>query len=312
MKKFLFGFGLLVNSVSFAALPSEKAQGVLEYKVTEATYSSVHVQNATRAQLTLNYDKSEVSLNIDVAFHCPDGRICAQVMPVPVQIELPIVSVKTDGCGVRTVTAQLDQRPADGTLQQIKISDPSEMTCRIAGVVPKATYTTSFVDRRDGKTVVNQSKMLLALKTLPGGSNELDVLETSLAPAIVIEYVAGSGFSPNPTLQTLYVDKIGRVINSVKVLRSGRVTTTLLAQLSPEALKNLLGQIATVPADAKLVDENENEPRCMDAPGSSIIVKVQNRDVTVYQRSGCHTLSIQEGNAYQLRDIMMGFASLTY
>lgn len=173
MKKFLFGFGLLVNAVSFAALPSEKAQGVLEYKVTEATYSSGHVQNATRAQLILNYDKAEVSLNIDVAFHCPDGRICAQIMPVSMRIELPVISVITDGCGVRTVTAQLDQRPTDGTLQQIKISDPSEMNCKIGGVVPKATYTTFYVELHNGKTVVNQSKMLLALKTVRGGSNEM-------------------------------------------------------------------------------------------------------------------------------------------
>lgn len=168
MKNLFLAVTFLIGAVSTASESVKRPQGVLQYKITEAKYASVHVQNATRAQLVLNYDLSEVSLNIKVAFHCPDGRICAQVMPVPVQVHLPIVSVHTDLCGIRTVTAMLDDRLVDGMLQQIRITDPSKMTCRtFIAVHPKATYVTSFYDRNDGKTVTNQSTMILALQAVP-------------------------------------------------------------------------------------------------------------------------------------------------
>lgn len=187
MKNLFLTITFLIGAISTAAESAKKAQGVLQYKVTEAKYAFVHVQNATRAQLILNYDNLEVSLNIKVAFHCPDGRICAQVMPVPIQVELPIIDIETDMCGIRTVTAMLDGRPADGELQQIKIIDPSKMTCRtFVAVQPKATYVTSFYDRLDGKTVTNKSTMLLALQAVNGDHLELDgPLETSLAPAVL-------------------------------------------------------------------------------------------------------------------------------
>ena len=316
MKNLFLAITLLIGAFSIAAEPASapKAQGVLQYKVTEAKYASVHVQNATRAELVLNYDKLEVSLNIKVAFHCPDGRICAQVMPVPVQIELPIVGIETDMCGIRTVTAMLDDRPADGELQQIKIIDPSKMTCRtFVAVQPKATYVTSFYDRLDGKTVTNKSTMLLSLQAVKGENLEsVSMLESSLAPAILVKYVIGSGFSPNPTLQTLYVDQIGRVVNTVKVLRTGQVKTTVLAELTADGLKNLNEKINDIPADAKMVDANEGEPSCMDAPTSTISVRVQNRDVAVFQRTGCHNLINETSSAYELRDMMFGFISLSY
>ena len=312
MKNIFLAITFLIGAVSIAAESAKKAQGVLQYKVTEAKYANVHVQNATRAQLILNYDKLEVSLNIKVAFNCPDGRICAQVMPVPVQIDLPIVAVQTDMCGIRTVTALLDGRPADGMLQQIKIIDPSRMTCRtFVAVQPKATYVTSYYDRLDGKTVTNQSTMLLALQVIKGGSLESDViLETSMAPAILVKYVLNSGFSPNPTIQTLYVDQIGRVVNSVKVVRTGEVKTTVLAELTAEGLNNLLEKINSIEADAKMVDANKGEPRCTDAPSSTISVRVENRDVAIFQRAGCHNLINETSSAYELRDMMFGFISL--
>lgn len=310
MKNIIFAATMLITAVSFAK--TVKPSGIVEYKVKEATYSSEHVQNATRAKLVLNYDKSTLALSIQVAFHCPEGRICAQVMPVPVQIELPIVAVTNDGCGIRSVTAKLDKRPADGSLQLIRVTDTSNMLCKIL-VEPTATYITSYYDRANGKIVTDESKMLLALIVKAAGiAAATDVLEMSLAPAILIKYVIGSGFSPNPTLKTLYVDRVGRVIDSVKILHTGKVKLTQVAQLSADALQNLNDKIATIPADAKLIDADEGEPRCTDAPTSTIAVVVQGKDVPVFERSGCHNLAVEEGDAHRLTDIMKGFLNLTY
>lgn len=310
MKNIIFAATMLITAIGLAK--TVKPSGVVEYKVKEATYSSEHVQNATRAKLVLNYDKSTLALSIQVAFHCPEGRICAQVMPMPVQVELPIVSVTNDGCGIRSVTAKLDKRPADGSLQLIRVTDTSNMICKMF-VEPTATYLTSYYDRLNGKIVTDESKMVLALEVKAAGIDAAtDVLEMSLAPVILIKYVIGSGFSPNPTLKTLYVDSVGRVIDSVKIIRTGKANVTQVAQLSPEALQSLNDKIATIPADAKLIDADEGEPHCSDAPTSIISVVVQGKNVPVFERSGCHNLAVEEVDARRLTDIMQGFLNLTY
>ena len=171
MKKLFFLVTFFLSTFSFASSRLSAAQGIVEYKVTKATYSSVHVKNASRAQLILNFDKSVVEFNIQIAFRCPDDRICAQIMPLPVQIELPIISVKTDRCGVRIVEAQLDNQDADGELQKIEIVDPSQSSCESLLIVkPKATYTTKYIDHQNGKSIINQSKMLLKLQFVHGVS----------------------------------------------------------------------------------------------------------------------------------------------
>ncbi len=177
-------------------------------------------------------------------------------------------------------------------------------------VSPEATYTTSYFDRRNGQEVTNESRMVLAQVFKKSNAVEGDMLETSLAPAILVKYVVGSGFTPNPTLQTLYVDVTGRVLNNVKSYRTNKSTTTEVAVLSAEALKSLKAKVAAVPADAKLIDLQDGQPMCTDAPSASVIASVKNQDVTVYQRSGCHDFAVESSVATELKEIMLGLANL--
>ena len=312
MKKLLLSVVMFASAVSLANIEKLSAQGLLEYKVVQATFAPEHVNNAGPAYLSLNYNKSQITLNIQELHQCPAGRMCAMVLRAPVRVELPIVSVKTDSCGIRHVTAKLDQRPVDGGLKQITLIDPSQMTCKtFMAVAIEATYQTEYLDRMTAKSIVHVSRMVLSLISNVATINSDDsVLEMSLAPAILIKFVQSTGFSPEPSVKTLYVDVTGRVINSNKQIKTGKVVNTAIAQLSPEALKSLVSKVATIPADAKLIDQNEGEPRCMDAPTSSITVTTKGQEVVVYQFIGCHTLSVQSGYSSQLYEVMMGFLSL--
>ena len=127
MKSLLFIVLSLTSTLGFA---KADLAGVLEFKIAQAQYSSEHVQNAGEATLKLDYNQKQVSLKIERRFFCPEGRACAMVMPVPLIVELPIVSVKADNCGILTVVAKKDSRPADGSLEVITVTDPSRMTCK--------------------------------------------------------------------------------------------------------------------------------------------------------------------------------------
>ena len=310
MKTLLLIASLLVGAVSSAQVTLvNPTKGVLNFKVVNATYSKAHVFNAGEGSVTVDFDKSLVTLNV-VEIHqpCPKGMMCTMDIRAPLHVELPVVSVKADSCGVKTIVARQDMRPVDGALEQITVTDPSHMTCQtLVAVVPQATYTTQYFDRRNGKNVTDESDMNLDY-VMHLDSNQ--VLETSLAPSILIKSVQNAGFSPDPSTKTLYVDITGRVILNVKSYRTNQVTVANLAQLSNEALQNLTAKVNALSLDLKLVDLSEGQPMCMDAPSTEVIATVQNRDLTIHRQAGCHVFTTQDYSAEELSDLLSGFEAL--
>jgi hypothetical protein len=79
----------------------------------------------------VNVSRSKITLNLPRAYHCPPGRMCAMVMPAPLNIDLPLVSAEQGSCGERIYVAQRDSRPVDGALQTITVTDHSRSTCEL-------------------------------------------------------------------------------------------------------------------------------------------------------------------------------------
>ncbi|MCC2677811.1 MAG: hypothetical protein K0R29_387 [Pseudobdellovibrio sp.] len=307
MKSLLVLASLVLGTVAQANVQRE---GVINFNVIKADYAKSHVRNPGAAQVSVDYKNSTVTLTIEEKHKpCPAGMMCAAVMPAPVQIELPIVKVETDSCGVKHVVAKRDLRPVDGALQVLKVVDPTlNITCLISEEA-SATYESRFYSRMTSQEIVALSKLTLALDTL----ESVQPLETSLAPAILVKMVIHPGFVPVPALKTIYVDVTGRVISAVQVYRNGLSTpkVTVLAQLTEQALKNLNEVVAAIPADAKLVDLQAGEPMCTDAPSTEVVVTVNGKDVVVHHTSGCHEFSIQDYRAQMLKELMEGFQNLT-
>lgn len=117
----------------------------------------------------VDYAANTVSLKLAGKSNCPKGMRCSQQLRV-LSVDLPIVSRKTDKCGIVTLTASEDQRPADGMLQQVTIEDYSNTTCRyFAPYIGNATYLTSYVDRMQGSTVTNKSTMKIEITSVQDG-----------------------------------------------------------------------------------------------------------------------------------------------
>lgn len=309
--KSLFVLASLVLVSSTVVKANVQREGVINFNVVKAEYAKSHVRNAGSATVSVDYKNSTVTLNIEEKrTPCPKGMMCAAVMPAPVEIELPIVKVDTDSCGVKRVVARRDMRPADGALQVIKVVDPTmNITCLISEEA-SATYESRFFSRMTSDEIVALSKLTLALDTLE--SVELP-LETSLAPSILVKMLQHPGFAPVPVLRTIYVDVTGRVISTVQVYRNGMSApkVTILAQLTQEALNNVKEIVNAIPADAKLVDLQAGEPMCTDAPSTEVVVAKNGQDVVVHNFAGCHEFSIQDYRANMLKELMEGFQNLT-
>lgn len=88
--------------------------------------AQVEVQNAF---VNIDYLKDEVSVQIQPAFNCPGNQVCIQVMPMPQVITAKIERVFHNHCNQRIIIAKTDQRPADGILTKIKVTDSMPMIC---------------------------------------------------------------------------------------------------------------------------------------------------------------------------------------
>jgi hypothetical protein len=138
MKTFLATAVLLVGSLSFAN------QGVRTYSITNPQFAMEHLSGQVIVgKVVLDYNKKSISLNASGSAKCNPGQACSHAMR-ELNVELPIVSLSKDSCGVVTVTASEDKRPVDGDLQTLTVEDASGITCQtFVKYVERATYYTA-------------------------------------------------------------------------------------------------------------------------------------------------------------------------
>ncbi len=145
-------------------------------------FTDLRIQNARIA-----IDETNRIVRLTVTGSRKLGMRCMAMIPSCMSnlreeiIELPIISETQTRCGMRSVTALVDQRPVDGILEQIVIREyivSRDPRC-LARVVPQfrttVEYTTSFYDRINGGQKTNVS-------TLKGGP--LKLARPQILPAI--------------------------------------------------------------------------------------------------------------------------------
>ena len=98
-----------------------------------------------------------VTIVFDLANNCPPHAFCFAYIP-NYTLELPIVSITKDSCGVVTYVAEKNLMPVDGGDEKLVINDNSASLCEI--VYPAHTtinYSEKFYDRQHGKLVAHSS-----------------------------------------------------------------------------------------------------------------------------------------------------------
>lgn len=130
MKSFvLFTVAALMSSFA----PSAEARSIITMTTAEITHADMDPRlgwNVTGAgSVTVDFVRNTITLYLAQEFHCPSGRYCAQVMPAPVNIELPLVSRRKDRCGKIQYKALLDDTARDGLRETLVVTDHSRNTC---------------------------------------------------------------------------------------------------------------------------------------------------------------------------------------
>ena len=72
--------------------------------------------------IIIDHTKNTATLTVYLHFYCPPGRLCMQIVPAPLIVELPIVSTTSDSAG-EVITARQDLRTTDGDLEELIIRE---------------------------------------------------------------------------------------------------------------------------------------------------------------------------------------------
>jgi hypothetical protein len=130
----VLGFG----SIAMASGHHSKLRGVYTAELDQLNIDSQLPMSSSiyGGAITVDYDQDQAVLTLYPRFNCPADAYCAQMMPAPVVIELPIVSVYKDDCGSRVIVAEQNLVPVDGFFEQLEIHDNRSMTCKTLVAVP--------------------------------------------------------------------------------------------------------------------------------------------------------------------------------
>lgn len=145
--KFAVFAAIALALTSSVDVPFAEARSLKRYDQAELTRlrldPQLGIEEATGGSLEVDYLEHTAKL---VLAHnlCPQGARCIMGPTIDLEITLPIVSMGTDSCGSFVITAERDERPVDGKLARLVISNHSTRHCEdsLPGLVT-ATLTTS-------------------------------------------------------------------------------------------------------------------------------------------------------------------------
>ena len=155
MKSTLLGFlvalaGIQANARS--VIPS--LQGNLT-NINIDQGSDLAKRDIASGNIKLDFLKSTVTLTLQPAMpSCPQGALCSQMMPSPIEVTLPLLSAKNDACGSAIYTAKEDMRPVEGVFREVVVKDNKANKCLTEVALPpvEITYTISGFNRLTGQS----------------------------------------------------------------------------------------------------------------------------------------------------------------
>jgi hypothetical protein len=148
MKKMMYVLAVagLMGSVSASASQLPMPPYMPTYSAQLTTFdidpSNPELRRVNGGMITRDQFRNKLRLTLFRKNDCRPPRLCIAMMPAPVIVVLPIKSVMQTRCGSTIYTAELDQRPVDGKLQTLQLSDNSARRCKDLRPGVEVRYTT--------------------------------------------------------------------------------------------------------------------------------------------------------------------------
>lgn len=145
---------LLIGALSVPALAS--AETIQYQAVIRAQLETVNSTRFTEGELFLDGRSGLVELTVQPKMpECPEGMMCAQVMPERQTYSLEGATSTVDHCGIISTTVEADARPVDGYFTKIVVRNNQNNTCPtlVALKAVDVNFEQAYYDRIQGKEV---------------------------------------------------------------------------------------------------------------------------------------------------------------
>lgn len=140
-----------------AALSTLASAAPITYQaVIRAQLEPLGSERYDSAQLYMDGREGKLELTLQGKMpSCPEGRMCAQVMPEPQTYTLEGATSEENSCGIIITTAKADLRPVDGAMTKITVRHNQNNTCPTFRALKaiEVTFERAYYDRLKGQEV---------------------------------------------------------------------------------------------------------------------------------------------------------------
>ena len=140
MKTLLISLALMMTAASLQA----SAQAIVFNKVlTDITQIStlnkfqvakdsglpLNIRSAYVQVRSLGDQARSIGLTLNPAFDCTAGKMCIMMMPIPVNMQFPVIEESQNECGIKTFVAVNSARTNEGNSIRVTVIDNTQNTC---------------------------------------------------------------------------------------------------------------------------------------------------------------------------------------
>lgn len=111
--------------------------------------SSLSQYRINSGNVVLNFTTQEINLVLNRSFYCPQGKMCAQVMPSPLQFHVKNMEITVGHCQETIMTGLIDRLPVDGTRTEIQVVDNTTNKCMTYLPLPETEVTLKLTSPRN-------------------------------------------------------------------------------------------------------------------------------------------------------------------
>jgi hypothetical protein len=83
-----------------------------------------------------------------------------------------------------------------------------------------------------------------------------------------------------------------------------------LGRLTPFAFQATTQKIRDVNPASPWVDQDPGAPVCTDLPGYFVSVVIGDHEVRTYEKTNCHTFTLEDHSADPINDVMLGLGAI--
>lgn len=159
MKKLILSAAVLMSTIAAVQSEARSIQTTQRATLTKFDFQNASTLSDRRIKsgtVAVNYFDKNITLTLNPSFHCPQGMMCAQVMPRAIEFKASAMETTTGSCNEKILTAMTDDRDVDGNLVRLTVVDNRDNTCKYFAPIAMTEVELEIIQARGNKQEIHK------------------------------------------------------------------------------------------------------------------------------------------------------------